>query len=442
MVEKKFLKISDENIKRIINEIKLSDIFEKEANATLIPINRSEGRYKTRCIFHNDKNPSLFISDKKGVYHCFGCGSSGNVFTLIEKLKNYDFVQSFNYLARNYLYYDNYDYVVKHDIGRNKSFNDYKKEKKSEQKIINNKEKVENDYEINNKQIYSELLFDVTALYRAKLFKEINTNQDLLNYVKKRKLTLTTISKFYIGYAPNENLLLSEYGNDKETLKKLFDIGLIRQNEKGQFYDTFRNRLIIPSLDENGQVDFLVGRALDSESKFKYLYTKTKLENFYGLFWSKEYIEKYNSVVITEGQIDAISLMQEGINNVISFNGSSISEAKKNKLLSLKADTYILFFDSDLAGSKSMLTISKELLNQGKYLRLVFIPFKDGEKTDINDLCGKVNLRDYIIKNIYRPLDFIDKILNSKNIEEKDKHIIENFKNDFIEISKERKMIL
>ena len=253
------------------------------------------------CPFHKEKSPSFSVSPDKQIFHCFGCGVGGNVIHFISKIENINFRESLELLANR----ANIALPVLDD-----SFEDSKK--------MMLKSKV---YEIN----------EIAAkFYHENLYKP--SSKEAQEYIKKRKLDNRTLKSFLIGYSGSFDelfkLLRQKGFKDEEILAS----SLVNRADNGLFIDRFRKRLMIPIQDVIGRFIAFGGRVLD-DSKPKYINSPenivySKGRNLFGLNIAKKTNTK--KMIIVEGYMDAISLYQRGITNVVaSLRNSYDSAARK-----------------------------------------------------------------------------------------------------------------
>lgn len=238
--------ISDTTIELIRSRANIVDIISEYTD-----LKRSGSSFKGLCPFHNEKTPSFTVDDRKQLFHCFGCGAGGDVVSFIMQKEGLSYKESLEYLANK--------------TGVTITYND------SSSQNPKNKEL----YEINK---------DVMMFY----YKNLLTNKDAINYLKKRGLSSSIVNKFMLGFAKNSWDDLVNYGEYKGYDKNdLEDIGLIKKSAKGKYYDKYRNRIIFPIINHYGNVIGFGGRSIDDQMP-KYLNSPEssifkKRYNLYGL---------------------------------------------------------------------------------------------------------------------------------------------------------------
>lgn len=330
------MRYSDE----ILNEVREnSDIV--EVISQYVHLKRSGRNYFGLCPFHNEKSPSFSVSPDKQIFHCFGCGVGGNVFTFISKIEGIGFKEAIENLA------DRAGIVLP----------------KSENNEDNKREELKSKvYKVNN----------FTADYYHKRLYEPKSKAGQ-EYVKQRKLTSETLESYNLGFSGNYDelykVLRKEGFNDEEILES----GLVKKNEQGQYVDFYRDRFMIPILDVRNRVIAFGGRVLGDAKRFKYLnspenivYSKGK--HLFGLNVAKRY--EHKKLLIVEGYMDAISLHQRGITNVVAALGTALT-TNQGWLLRKNAEQVILGFDADGAGQNAIMRAMEVMQNMGCDMRVL-----------------------------------------------------------------------
>jgi len=309
-----------------INEIRAAtDIVELISEYLTL---KKKGRtYFGLCPFHTETAPSFAVDRERQIFHCFGCGEGGNVFSFLMKKENVSFFESLRLLAK----------------------------RKSIQLVITDKEKREYSEREN---LY--LVNEFAAEFFHKSLISGKEGRTGLDYLQKRGITPDIIKKFRIGYSPDSwDSLLQAARKEMINEELLLSSGLIlkREREKG-FYDRFRGRIMFTIHNEFGQVIGFGARRLDEdESTPKYInspetpvYHKGRI--LYGIYQAKETIRKSDQVILVEGYTDIIALHQSGITNVLATSGTALTNSQVN-LISRYTKNTTLVFDADTAGLKA-----------------------------------------------------------------------------------------
>ena len=330
------MRYSDE----ILNEVRENnDIV--EVISQYVHLKRSGRNYFGLCPFHNEKSPSFSVSPDKQIFHCFGCGVGGNVITFIRKIEGIGFKEAVENLA------ERANIVLP-------TLNNHEDSKKEELKA-----KV---YKVNS---YA------ADYYHKKLYQpESKAGQD---YVKQRKLTNETLESFNLGFSGNYDELYKKLRQEGFQDEEILESGLAKKNENGTYVDFYRNRFMIPILDIRNRVIAFGGRVLGDAKRFKYLnspenivYSKGK--HLFGLNVAKRY--EHKKLLIVEGYMDAISLHQRGITNVVAALGTALT-TNQGWLLRRNAEQVILGFDSDGAGQTAILRAMEVMQNMGCDMRVL-----------------------------------------------------------------------
>ena len=363
----------------IINEVRQSnDIV--DVISQYVHLKRSGRNYFGLCPFHNEKSPSFSVSPDKQIFHCFGCGVGGNVFSFVSKIEGLGFIETVQMLAER----ANVQLPTLQNSG-----DSLREELKEKVNKIN-----EFTAEYYHQNLYKP---------NAKLGQE---------YVKKRQLTNETLKAFKIGFSGKFDELYKELKNQGFDEKAILESGLVNKNEKGQFFDRYRNRLMFPIFDVRGRVIAFGGRVLD-DSKPKYINSPenvvySKGRHLFGLNVAKKGDTK--NLLIVEGYMDVISLHQRGITNVVAPLGTALTE-QQGWLLRKNAEKIILSFDSDSAGLNAKLRALDILQNMGCDLRILQI---DGAKDPDEYIVKYGNVRfKNLVENALSVLEFKIRVLKS-----------------------------
>ncbi len=276
------------------------------------------------CPFHSEKTPSFSVSPDKQLYYCFGCGASGNAFSLIMQMENMTFPEAARTLA-----------------GRAGVTIPERKSSSAEDNI---KEKI---YKLN----------ELAVLYYAHHLHKAEAGKKALEYLLKRGIKQETIELFKIGYAPPDWTGFFDYAHKKGAQPGLIVKGGLASpgREKG-YYDRFRNRVIFPIFNMSGKVAGFGGRALEEGEKSgpKYLNSPetpvfSKGSMLYGLNLARDEIRRQKKAVVMEGYTDVITAFQAGIKNAVASLGTALT-VEQGRLLRNQADIVVTAYDSDSAG--------------------------------------------------------------------------------------------
>ena len=323
----------------IIDEIRAnSDIV--DVISQYVILKRSGRNFFGLCPFHREKSPSFSVSPDKQIFHCFGCGAGGDVFGFVKRIENIEFKEAIEFLAERS--------NIKLPVSDNKDDN----------KIQYMKSRLYEIYKI-SADFFHENLYKPTA-------------KQAQEYVKKRKLDNATLKKFKIGFSGKYDELYRLLKEKGFTEEEMLTSRLINKASNGSFIDSFKNRLMFPIRDVRERVIAFGGRALD-DSKPKYINSPETLiyskgRNLYALDIAKN--TKEDGIIMVEGYMDAVSLHQRGIDNVVASLGTALTEAQ-GRLLMKYVSKIIIGYDSDSAGQDATMRGLEILKNIGYDIRVL-----------------------------------------------------------------------
>lgn len=333
------MQIREELIERIKQDNDIVDIISEN-----IRLKKSGRNYFGLCPFHNDKSPSLSVSQDKQIYKCFSCGEAGNVITFVMKYKKLTFYEASKYLADKA--------GISLDLGD------------SEESQITKKRN---------------LLYKVNTEAARYYFYNLQRISFAKEYFLKRGIQEDIIKRFGLGYAQDKwhDLIihLKKKGFNEGIL---LEAGLILKSEKkGNTYDRFRNRVMFPVFDVRGKVIGFGGRVLD-DSKPKYLNSPETIvfhkgTNLYGLNFAIKNKLEQDYIIIVEGYMDVISLYQHGITNTVASLGTALT-INQARLLKRYVNKVIISYDADVAGQTATLRGLEVLRHSGLDVKVLKVP--------------------------------------------------------------------
>ncbi len=359
----------DNTLQEIKDRIDIVELISDYVN-----LKKAGQNWKGLCPFHSEKTPSFTVSPAKQIFHCFGCGTGGDIFTFLVRHDNLTFPESLNILAK-------------------KAGVTLKTDKRSSAQAGE-----------------KETLVNIHKFALDFFQQHLSKNKAALSYLEKRGISRDVQSMFSIGYAPKSwNALLNFLtgkGCKPELIKKA---GLIVQGAKGH-YDTFRDRIIFPIYDLRGDVIAFGGRSIDgSEPKYLNspetpLFNKSKV--LYGLDRAKGSIKHDSYAIFMEGYTDVITAHTYGFSNAVAPLGTAFTP-EHGKLIKRFTDTVILVFDSDQAGKKASKKAAAILLEAGTNVKILSFPDNDDPDSFL-----KKNGKDAFSRLLEHPLSIIDFIVN------------------------------
>ncbi len=366
----------DENF---ISELKLkNDIV--DVASKYVRLEQRGWNFWSRCPFHHEKTPSFCISQQKQFYHCFGCGKSGDVINFIMELESLDFFDAVKFLAER----------VKMPLPDVQ----YDDEKVKEQK-----RQREKSYAI---------LKDTALFYVANLKKE--GAEKHIEYIVNREIKSGTVAKFGIGASLDYDGLVDHLKSKGYSEEEMLLSGTVEKSKNGRLFDALGGRLIIPIINQFGQVVAFGGRLLEKADFAKYKNTKetnvfSKSKTLYNLVNVKKLKNEVgiDGIIIVEGYMDVISMVQAGFENVVASMGTSLTKDQARILKRYTEKVYISY-DGDFAGQKASIRGLEILKEEGLEVKVVSLP--DG--MDPDDVCKKFGNEGYLklIKGAMPLIDF------------------------------------
>ena len=329
------IRYSEELIEEVRNGNDIVDVISQ-----YVILKRSGRNFFGLCPFHKEKSPSFSVSPDKQIFHCFGCGVGGNVIHFVSRLEHLNFKETIELLAER------------------ANINLPKLDNFAEDKNAILKSKV---YEVNE---------ETAKFYHENLYKP--TSKPAQEYIKKRKLDNKTLKAFRIGYSGTFDELYRHLKSKGFGEQEILASGLVNKNENGKYIDRYRRRVMFPIQDVRGKVIAFGGRVLD-DSKPKYINSPenivySKGRNLFGLNVAKKGDTK--RIIIVEGYMDAISLYQRGITNVVASLGTALTE-QQGRLLRNSCEQIIIGYDSDGAGQAATMRGLEILKNMGCDIRIL-----------------------------------------------------------------------
>lgn len=317
-----------------------------------VKLQKKGGNYWACCPFHNENTPSFSVSGSKQMYHCFGCGVSGNVFTFVMKYENYTFPEAIRMLADR--------------AGVQLPKMEYSEEQKARES------KRARLLEV-NKEAAKFFYYQLRQPHGAVGYQ----------YLQKRELSDETMHKFGLGYAGKNGADLVQYlrqkGFEDELIK---EAGLANFSERHGLVSQFWNRVMYPIQDINNRVIGFGGRVM-GDGEPKYLNSPEtpifdKRRNLYGLNFART--ARSGNIILCEGYMDVIAMHQAGFTQAVASLGTAFTPEQAN-LLRRYTDNVLLAYDSDGAGVKAALRgigILRDAGLTGKVINMR--PYKDPDE--------------------------------------------------------------
>ena len=336
--------IPEDKLSEIKNTADIVDIVSE-----LVLLKKAGKNYVGLCPFHAEKTPSFTVSSEKQIFHCFGCGTGGNVFSFLMKQAGISFPEAVQTLARRY--------GIEIPTQR---MSPEQKRRVDEKENLLAIHQMAMDY------------FRWTLLSSA-------SGKIAMTYLKQRRMSPETIDTFNLGYAPAGWDSLTSFFSKKKISPMLVEkSGLIvsRKSQDG-YYDRFRNRIIFPIYDVNNQIVGFGGRVMD-DSMPKYLNSPetplyNKRRSLYGIHRAKQSCREHDTVYIVEGYFDLLALHQHGIKNAVATLGTALTP-EHVRLLKGYATRMVLVYDSDEAGIKAAVRSIETFKLEEADARIIVLP--------------------------------------------------------------------
>ena len=380
------IRYSDEIIEEVRQNNDIVDIISQYVHLT-----RKGRNYFGLCPFHSEKSPSFSVSPDRQIFHCFGCGVGGNVYTFLMKIEGITFKEALEQLA---------------------------------ERANIQLPKLENNADTAREELKAKVykVNEFTAeFYHQNLYKP--TSKIGQEYVKKRKMNKETLEAYRIGFSGKFDELYKALKAQGFGEKEILESGLVNKNDNGTYIDRYRNRLMFPICDVRGKVIAFGGRILDDskikDSKFpqpKYINSPenvvySKGRHLFGLNVAKK--DSAKKLLIVEGYMDVISLHQRGVTNVVGALGTALTE-QQGWLLRKSTEQVILGFDADGAGQTAIARSMEILQKMGCDMRVLQIEgakdpdeyiVKFGEGRFRLAMDNAISLVEFKVKNLKKDLN-------------------------------------
>ena len=343
-----------------------------EVIGSYFPLKRAGANFRALCPFHKEKTPSFNVNPQKQIWHCFGCGAGGDVFTFVMKYENLDFISAVRRLAER--------------TGVRLEFDETASEPNRD-----------------HKEPLFKLHEQVAEFFHQTLLKE-KSAEPARAYLKKRGITADVVKRWRLGYSPDAwDALIQWAASRKFSAELLETAGLALRRERGDgFYDRFRGRLMFPICDEQGRVVAFSGRILtDAKDQPKYvnspetpIFQKGKI--LFALDKARRAILDEKFAIVCEGQVDTISCHEAGMTNVVAPQGTALTE-QHARILKRYAEEVVLMFDADAAGQNAVVRSAEPLWEAGLVIRVAVLPQGHDPDSFVKEM-GAEKLKNLITK--------------------------------------------
>lgn len=338
-------RIAEEKVAEIRQAVDIVDVI-----SDYVQLKKQGRNYFGLCPFHGENTPSFSVSPDKQIYHCFGCGAGGNAFSFLMELEGYSFQEAAIKLAQK----GNVELQINASS-------------------ISTQKSVPPD--IQQMMEAHELL----CKFYHHLLVNTKDGQHALEYLLNRGFTMDSIVKFQVGYSLSSwDFVYKFLTKRKFSIEIIEKAGLIIRSERdGNYFDRFRNRIIFPIFDRNGNPIAFSGRALgDDEPKYlnspeTAIFNKSTI--LYNFHLARSQIKKLQQAVLFEGFADVIAADRAGVENGLATMGTSLTE-EHVMVLRRNVQSITICYDSDNAGIEAAFRAANMLSDAGCQVRVALMP--------------------------------------------------------------------
>jgi DNA primase len=334
------MKFDDQFVEHVRNSVSIIDLV-----GGYIRLKKSGKDYSALCPFHQEKTPSFLVSEAKQIFKCFGCGAGGDVFKFVSLIENLSFPEAIRHLAE------------RNGIALPAGRREHTAEAEDRRALLR--------------------LMEITCGFFQDCLRQQAPAGEAGHYLEARKINQDTAQLFGLGFAPGGNQLLNFLKKEGHSLADATQCGLLVENERGQLYDRFRNRLMFPIRDLSGRTIAFGGRIL-GEGVPKYLNSPEtplyhKSNQLYGLDVTRDAIRRADFAILVEGYFDLVVPFQAGYRNIVASLGTSLT-VNQIRLLGRYTRNVAINFDPDNAGLSAAARSVELFLEQGFRVNVVCLP--------------------------------------------------------------------
>lgn len=354
------MSISSDTIQRVKDAVRIEEVV-----SDYMPLRRRGANLLGLCPFHGEKTPSFTVSPARNAYKCFGCSKSGNSIGFIMEIEKCSFPDAIRKLAQKY-----------HIEIEEEQMSEEQQQKRDDQESMTRVNEFCNKY------------------FQTQLWETEEGRIAGQGYLMQtRQIREDIIRRFQLGYSPEFSNLPTELKkngfeekfcvNDPSDLHSIGTGVLCKKNDRT--FDRFHGRIIFPFFSASGKILGFAGRIIKKvENVGKYVNSPTsilyeKKHVLYGFYQAKNYIQQKNECILVEGQLDVISMVQAGIENVVSSGGTALTE-QHIELIHRFTPNITIIYDGDKAGIKAALRGIDMVLEHGMNVKIVLLP--EGQDPD------------------------------------------------------------
>lgn len=374
------MRLPPEKIEEVRNTVDIVDLI-----SSYLQLRKRGKNYVALCPFHSERTPSFYVSPDRQMYHCFGCGASGNVFTFLMETEKISFIDAVKLLAEK--------------VGIKLPEYSYDLDLKAKEQ----------------EELFQTMKFAATFYYKN--LHETEEGKYALEYLTKRGFRVDIIKAFGLGYSLNKWDALLKYASEQKIPSDLLEkVGLIKKNTDGGYYDTFRGRIMFPIFSVSGKiVGFGARKLFEDDNLGKYInspetsiFNKSKI--LYGLNFAKDAIREKDNVLLVEGYADLLKTYQAGFKNVVSSSGTALT-LEQIKLISRYTKSITILYDADSAGVRATLRGIDLVLENDMDVKIAALP-KGEDPDSYIEKFGKDKFEN-LLKNSVLFVDFMIEALSA-----------------------------
>lgn len=343
--------ISDASVRRVRETVDFVDLVNHYTD-----LRRNGAQYMGRCPFHEDNSPSFSVNPSDKVYHCFGCGVGGDLFSFVMEKEALDFAGAIEYLADQYNVELEYEELDPRAAERQRQ----------------------------RERLYS-LLERATKFYQRTL-ADATEARAAREYLVGRGFSPAVLEKFRVGYSPKAwDKLFVPALQQGYSEQELLDAGLVQRNDRGQLYDRFRGRIMFPLADKKGVVRGFGARGMRDSDKPKYLNSPEgpvyhKGTQIFGVDHARRPAAAKKRVIAVEGYADVLALHDAGFEEAVAVMGTAMTEQQAGELAHMAGHVY-LALDADASGRRAALRAA-EVLGRHRDVETLVIEIPQGKDPD------------------------------------------------------------
>ena len=402
---------SEKEIQKLIDNLDIVQVIGEYVN-----LKKAGSNYKGLSPFKDEKTPSFTVSPVKNIFKDFSTQIGGNVISFYMKINDVSFIQAVEELSRKY---------------------NIPLKKNREYRTIN--QEIERKKAVNKE--YYEIMNEAQIFFR----ENIEKYPEALEYMKERNFSIEEIRKFGIGFANSSRDELFQHLLKKEfPEEKIIELGLVKRNENGEIYDSFRNRVIFPIYNINSQIVGFGGRIIEKNTNLpKYLNSPDspifkKGNELFGIKHQGENIRKKGFAMLMEGYLDVLTAQKNGFENAVASLGTALTE-EQAQLLKKYTDKILISYDNDEAGKNAIIKAGYILKKYDFDVKCLVIDGnekdpdeflrKNGKKAFIEVVKKSEEIFDFLTKEASKDLDLND-ISGERKFIERLKPFFSNVKNN------------